>query len=88
MRPLVLSLTMTLLLAASSSSPQAMSCQMLPQTIIARCPPLVNYTAAESALIGKARQKLRASGDPGNLLILRVLDDAYRLREGCRALLK
>jgi hypothetical protein len=51
---------------------------------VVQCPPLKQYTAAESRRIGEARRKLRAA-EPGNIL-LDVTDDYSVLREQCRAI--
>lgn len=72
-------------LVASSSELQAMGCTIQPPVVVARCPPLKEYTPAESIAIGNARSALRAR-EPGNL-ILDVLDDAFALRQACRALM-
>lgn len=64
----------------------AMGCTVQPPVVQARCPPLRDYSPAQSIALGEARAALRAR-EPGSIL-LTVVDDAFNLRERCRALEK
>ena len=84
MRPMALSLTTTLLLGVCISDAAAMACRYEPPTSVLRiqCPPLKEYTTAQSIAIGEARKTLRAR-EPKSIL-LDVMDDAFALRSQCR----
>lgn len=84
MRRLALSLTTILLLVGGGSDAHAMSCQMLPPTVIARCPPLATYTSEESRAIGRALADLRKRGGSDNAALIRAIEGCYMLREACR----
>ena len=84
MRSVVL-LSMTISsLAGFNSEAVAMGCTIQPQAIVNRCPPLKQYTPQQSMEIGKAREELRLK-EPSNIL-LTVTDDAFMLRQQCRAI--
>ena len=50
--------------------------------VVARCPAFREFSEAESIALGKAMAALRAS-DPKSVVLI-ALEDAFRLREGCR----
>ena len=86
MRLAVLSLMTLSSLASSSSDVLAMACTLQPPIVKVMCPPLRQYSPQQSMEIGRARAELRLK-EPDNIL-LRVTDDAFALREQCRAILK
>lgn len=67
-----------------SSNAIAMGASPAQFVVQIQCPPLKNYTAAQSKQIGDARKKLRAT-DPGSVL-LSTNDDYSALRAQCRAI--
>lgn len=77
-------LTTLLPLGLSSSDANAMAANPAQFVVQIQCPPLKNYTAAQSKQIGEARKKLRAT-DPGSIL-LSTNDDYQSLRAQCRAI--
>jgi hypothetical protein len=87
MRRLALrSMTICALAAAASDVALAMGCTVQPPVVQIRCPPLRDYSPAQSIALGEARAALRAR-EPASIL-LTVVDDAFNLRERCRALEK
>lgn len=84
MRKAVLALMTISSLGACSSDTLAMGCTIQPPVVLNRCPPLRQYTPQQSIEIGRAREALRLQ-DPNNILLM-LSDDAFALRQQCRAI--
>lgn len=86
MRLVVLILMTLSSLASSSSDALAMACTLQPPMVKVMCPPLRQYSPQQSMEIGRARSELRVK-EPDNILLM-VTDDAFSLRQQCRAISK
>lgn len=71
-------------LVGFSSDAIAMGCMIQPPVVLNRCPPLRQYTPQQSIDIGRARETLRLQ-EPNNILLM-LSDDAFALRQQCRAI--
>lgn len=79
-------LTISCLLAPSASDAGALCGppRIAPSIVSRGCPAFREFTEAESIALGRAMAALRAR-EPQSIILV-ALEDAFRLRAGCRAL--
>jgi hypothetical protein len=85
-RPWAAILTIACLPAlCASEAPAGAFCgppEIATPVVVARCPAFKEFSEAESIALGKAMAALRKSDPKSPILV--ALEDAFRLREGCR----
>ena len=84
MRLIPTSLLTILVLAAFGSDAHAMGCRYEPAQVIAMCPALKQYTVEDEKRLAAEMVAMRAT-NPSSVA-LRVITDAFALRQPCRAL--